>query len=74
LDGAKLKRVGAIWPSESISGIFRVIGYKHRIVLSDFWRFFVVFPVEIYSLRAHSRTRNGNTVIKDANLKIQVCK
>ena len=37
--------------------------------------FLVVFPVGLahFEPRAHrhSRTRNGNTVIKDANLKIQ---
>jgi hypothetical protein len=47
----------------------------HTIQTSHCFEVFeLVYPVGISSLGAHSRTRNGNIVIKDAHLKIQSCK
>jgi hypothetical protein len=66
-DDVKLTRVGAIWPCEP----FLAFAGSYDTNVALFWRFFVVFPVGINSLRAHSRTRNGNILIKDTDLKIQ---
>jgi hypothetical protein len=69
-DDVKLARVGAIWPCEP----FLAFPGSYNTSVALFWQFSVVFLVGINSLWAHSRTRNGNILITDTDLKIQACK
>jgi hypothetical protein len=45
---------------------------SYDTLVALFWWFSVVFPVGINSLRAHSRTRNGNILIKDTDWRYRL--